>query len=224
MKKEHIHNSSLHKHDCHHESLKEEIISHIPFAILSVALSIIALSLLTYRTLEVDAAKKLFHVFHYLHLLFSGTGVVLIFRKYSNNVPMALLSGFLVPAIFCTLSDSIMPFIGGLYLGLDMHFHWCFIHHLGSVLPFLTFGVLNGFVIGRHAEGKSLFYSAGSHFFHIFISAMASILYFYGFGFDQWYNQIGFIFVYLIIAVLVPCSLADIVVPISFAKFKMKRR
>lgn len=198
--------------------------AHFPYAIISVALSIIFLSILTHQHFNSHDAHKLFHVFHYLHLLFSGTGVILIFRKYSKNIPMALLAGIIVPAVFCTLSDSILPFIGGYHLGLDMHFHWCFIDHLGEVLPFLGFGIANGFAISSHSESRQMFYSAGSHFFHILISSMASILYFFSFGLENWYAHIAFIFVYLIGAVLIPCSLADIVVPMSFAKFYNKRK
>lgn len=222
MKHSHDHSHDLTEMRIH-ESLWEELTAHFPYAIISVALSIITLSLLTYGAFTVKDARKFFHIFHYLHLLFSGTGVILIFRKYSKNVPLGLALGFLVPAVFCTLSDSILPFAGGIYLGLPMHFHICFWDHLRIVLPFLAFGILNGFVMSSNSEGKALFYSTGSHFLHVFISSLASILYFFSYGFESWYSQIGFVFVFLIGAVLIPCSLADIVVPMIFAYLHSKR-
>jgi hypothetical protein len=203
----------------HHHTLWHEILCHLPYAIFSVALAIIALTLLSASvTSDAKTAHRLFHSFHYLHILFAATGTVLMFRKYSKSVVWSLLVGTLVPAIFCTVSDSLLPFLGGSALNLHMHFHWCFISHLDSVLPFLLMGVLNGWVMSAHEESRQIFYSIGFHFSHIFISSMASILYLVSFGFDQWWNHMGFVFGYIIIVVLVPCTLADIVVPIIFAQ------
>jgi len=167
---------------------------------------------------------SLFHNFHYLHLVFAGTGTVLIFRKYSKSLLWAVVAGFIIPAIFCTLSDSILPYLGGWYLSLDMRFHWCFIEHLDKVLPFLTIGVLNGFVMSSHGKASQFLYSTGSHFAHILISSMASILYLASFGFSDFHQSIGFVFLYLIGCVLIPCSLADLVVPMMFARKVNKRR
>ena len=159
-----------------------------------------------------------FHNFHYIHLLFAGTGAVLVYRKYSRSLLGAFAVGFIVPAIFCTLSDSILPIVGGYYIGLDMHYHLCFVDHLTSVLPFLFIGILNGFAMSSHSKSQQLFYSQGSHFFHILVSAMASILYFVGFGFSDWHSHLGFVFLFMIFAVLIPCTLSDVVVPMLFAR------
>lgn len=203
-----------------HINFKDELLCHFPYAILSVAISMICLSLMSNIGSNLKTFKHLFHDFHFLHLVFSGTGAVLIFRKYSKSIPWAMGVGFFVPAIFCTLSDSIMPYVGGKYLGLSMHFHWCFINHFSSVLPFLVVGILNGFVVSSHPISKQIFYSTGSHFLHIFVSSMASMLYFVSFGFSNWHDHIGFTFLFLIGAVLIPCTLADIVVPMLFAHAK----
>jgi len=49
---------------------------------------------------------------------------------------------------------------------------------------------------------------------------MASILYMVSFGFAKWYSQMGLVFILMILAVLIPCTLSDIVVPMMFAKNK----
>ncbi len=201
----------------HHHTIREELICHLPYAIISVALSMIALSILASVFQDPKILRQLFHNFHYLHLLFAGTGTVLIFRKYSPSLIGALSVGFIVPAIFCTLSDSVLPYVGGWYLGLPMHFHWCFISHLSNVLPFLIIGIINGFIMSSHSSTRQIFYSQGSHFLHILISAMASILYLVSYGFTDWHTQMGFVFMFLILAVLIPCTLSDIVVPMMFA-------
>lgn len=121
-----------------HATVKEELLCHFPYAIFSVALSIIVLSLISYSGLKIKESRQLFHSFHFLHILFSGTGAVLAFRKYSQNIFAALAVGTIVPAIFCTISDSLLPFLGGWYLNLGMHFHWCFFNHFFTVLPFCS--------------------------------------------------------------------------------------
>lgn len=105
-------------------------------------------------------------------------------------------------------------------LQLPMEFHWCFISHIGTIIPFLAAGIINGWVMSMHEASTQVFYSIGFHFFHIFISSMASILYLVSFGFTDWWTQMGFVFIYMILVVLIPCTLADIVVPILFAQLK----
>lgn len=202
----------------HHTTLKDEILCHFPYAIFSVVLSMIIVSFITLVTKTNKQVHDLFHLFHYLHLVFSATGVVLTFRRFSQNKVGALVAGILIPAAFCTLSDMIVPYVGGEVIGLHTHLHWCFIDHFWTVVPFLLIGVINGFVMGSHSSSQKMFYSTGSHFLHILVSSMASILFLVSFGFTEWYSYLAFIFVLLIGAVLVPCTLSDIVVPMVFAR------
>ena len=199
--------------------IKEETMCHFPFALFSVVLSMILLAFFSFTSVGLDTkyAHRLFHAFHFLHLLFAGTGVVITFSKYSKSVLSTFFVGFFVPAFFCTLSDAVIPYLGGYFFDIDMKFHWCFIKHIYTVLTFLFMGILNGYIMSRHRGSSSLFYSTGSHFFHIFISSMASMLYLVGFGFSEWWHAFGGVFIFLIIAVLLPCTLSDIVVPVLFA-------
>ncbi|MBM3887446.1 hypothetical protein FJ364_05955 [Candidatus Dependentiae bacterium] len=203
----------------HHTTMWHEILCHLPYAIFSVAVALIMLTLLS-SVADMKISHRLFHSFHYLHILFAATGTILMFRKYSKSFMWSMLVGIFVPAVFCTVSDTILPFLGGKALNLPMQFHWCFISHMDAVLPFLLMGVLNGWVMSAHEASRQAFYSTGFHFFHIFISSMAAILYLVSFGFDQWWHHMGFVFGYIILVVLVPCTLADIVVPIVFAKIQ----
>lgn len=216
-----------HSHDPileNHGTIQEELLCHFPYALFSVALSIIVLSLIAYSGLKVKESRQLFHSFHFLHILFSATGAVLIFRKYSSSWYGALVCGITIPTVFCTLSDTILPFLGGWYLGLDMHFHWCFVSHITTILPFLITGVFNGYVVSSHVMSQQLYYSTTSHFLHIFLSSLASLFYLVSYGFNNWNKHIGFVFMLLIVAVLIPCTLSDIVVPMGFARFTAKKR
>ncbi len=199
--------------------VKEETACHFPYAIFSVVLSMVLLSFFSFSPAGLDQvyAHRLFHIFHFLHLLFSATGVVLMFQRYSKNIPAMIFVGVLVPAIFCSLSDAIIPYLGGHLFNADMVFHWCFLQHKTTVSIFLSMGIINGWLMSRRPTSQHMFYSAGSHFGHIFISSMASMLYMVGYGITDWWGMTGAIFLFLIVAVLIPCTLSDIVVPVIFA-------
>jgi hypothetical protein len=215
--------------DGHQHTLVGELICHLPYAIFSVAFGLTILSFLTYfsfaepRELICNKADILFHSFHFMHIVFAATGTLLTFFRYSRNVVKGIILGIFGPAIFCTLSDSILPYIGGKLLGMHMHFHLCFATELSNVLPFLFVGILNGFVMSRHHSNRQWLYTITSHATHIVISSLASIFFLVSHGCTDWYRIIGAIFVFLIIAVVVPCTLSDVVIPIVVARTDFKR-
>src|SRR3990170_7264251 len=115
-----------------------------------------------------------------------------------------------------------MPYLSGRVLGLNMEFHFCFFDELHNVLPFLFVGLINGYLMSRHCQTKQTVYSLGSHFSHIFVSALASLFYMAAHGLDNWTSNMGSLFLLLIIAVLVPCTLSDLVFPMWYARLGKK--
>ncbi len=212
--------------DLRHEehTLMGELLCHLPYAIYSVAFGLAVLSFVTYFSLTDSAqiiCKKsdvLFHSFHFMHIIFAATGTLITFFRFSSNMFRALIVGSLSPIIFCTLSDSFIPYIGGRMLGVDMHFHWCFISELPNVLPFLIVGMINGYIMSRHHGERQWLYGITSHATHILVSSLASIFYLVSHGCVNWYQMIGPVFIFLIFAVVVPCTLSDVVVPMFFAR------
>jgi hypothetical protein len=229
-------NSHNHQHDSHEDHFHDhghtligELVHHIPYAIFSVAFSLIVLSFIGFisqgfldpKTAQ-KGAKMLFHSFHFMHIVFAATGTIITFRRFSKNTFNAILVGILSPTIFCTLSDSILPYLGGTALGVSMSFHLCFFSELSNVIPFLIVGIINGLIMSGHNASKQLSYSVFSHFIHIFVSSLASSFYLVAHGFTQWHKQIGFVFLFLIFAVVIPCTLSDVVVPMWLAKVRKK--
>ena len=88
------------------------------------------------------------------------------------------------------------------------------------MLPFLFVGLINGFVMSKHHEANQKMYSIFSHFVHIFVSSLAATFYLVAHGFTDWYKDMGFVFLFMIIAVVIPCTLSDVVVPMSLARAK----
>lgn len=227
MHDEHSHG---HNHDHGHihngeNTVVHELLCHLPYAIYSVAFSLIMLSIYSVFSIGLDPAivkkgsKALFHSFHFMHIVFAATGTIITFRRFSKKYFKALIVGIVSPTFFCILSDAVLPYVGGTILGVPMHFHMCFFSEPQRVIPFLVVGILNGFVMSMHHESKQGGYSLSSHAAHITISSLASTFYLISHGFTNWYASIGNVFILLIIAVVVPCTLADVVVPMTMAKW-----
>ena len=72
--------------------------------------------------------------------------------------------------------------------------------------------------MSRHSSSDKVFHSIVTHFSHILISCLASLFYLISEGFYAWQDQMGLLFVLLIVVVVVPCTLADIIIPFTFAR------
>jgi len=212
------------EHRCGNSStVLNELIYHMPYAIFSVALALGMLSVL-YSVMSIEEIHSksdiLFHSFHFLHLVFASTGAFIIYLRYSSSVLRGFIVSLFSTVIFCTLSDVILPYCAGLILGVHMHIHFCFLTELQNVVPFVCVGLLNGYIVHRNAVG--LWDSKVFHFAHTLVSALASLFYVVGHGLEHWYVHMGLLFILLIIAVVIPCTCADIIVPVFFAKLDKK--
>lgn len=217
-----------HGHDHHNHGLKAEFLHHFPYAVFSVALGMVILSLLDYvsysslpskLTSSCNGYHMLFHSFHFLHILFAATGTVITYSRFAKNPSLwkVLLVGSISPMIFCILSDVVLPYLSGRILGVDMEFHICFHRELRNVLPFLIMGILNGLILRTHHTAMLRMFSLGSHFTHILISSLASLFYMVSHGFTDWYGQMGYVFLFLVGAIIIPCTLSDVIVPMYLA-------
>jgi len=220
-----------HLHAEHEESLREELICHLPYAAFSVALSFIMLALLSFFSMGLGAYGDglregyhvLFHAFHYVHLVFAIVGTVISFMRFSNNIVRCAVISLISPAIFCTLSDVALPALAGNILGLEVPLHICFfsLPDLANILPFMLVGLITGLAIVSHEhEGVLRVLSLRSHFVHICISSLAASCYVMSYGFEEWHVVMGMLFLFLVVAVVVPCTISDLVVPWYFARIR----
>lgn len=212
------HNHEHHGHGC---SFIEELMHHLPYAIVSVACGMIILSLINFlvpaNTVNSNGYHSLFHSFHFLHILFASTGTIITFSRFSNNLVKTLLVGIISPAFFCILSDVFFPFLAGKILGANIDLHICFHEEWQNVVPFLIVGLLNGLLLRRYGSKTLAIFSVSSHFAHILISSLAGLFYMVSNGFTNWYPQMGMLYLLLIFAIVIPCTLSDVIVPMYFA-------
>lgn len=214
MAHQHDHDAHNHKH-----TVWSELICHFPYAVFSVAFSLALVSFIPMSGFGIyEQANDLFHSFHFMHVVFAATGSMLTFLRYSRRIFLGLIISTLSTSFFCILSDAVLPYIGGRMLGVDMSWHICFATELHNVLPFLFVGLLTGIVLNYHEEGHQNIYSIFSHFVHIFVSSIASTFYLISHGFTNWNESIGYVFLFLVFAVVVPCTCSDVIVPMYFAR------
>lgn len=222
------------------QSFYDELLHHFPYATLSVALALMLLTLMNVffndgiaaatiaachdGCCHVSGLDILFHSFHFIHILFATSGTMVTFRRYSNNIFAALVVGTLSSMVFCTLSDVLLPYAAGRILGIQMDLHICFVSELSNILPFLIVGLLNGWVMTQLPEFITQENSLFLHFLHTFISAMASIFYAVGHGLSDFYMYFGMFYLLMVVAVIIPCTLSDVVAPIFFARYINKQK
>lgn len=200
--------------------IREELHAHFPYTIFSSAFGLIVVAFLSFIAFFLDEARfpeasaGLFHVFHPVHMLMSAAATTTVFWRYEKKALKAVVVGFSGAVLICGISDILIPFISGRLLGTVMELHVCVIEHPGVVLPFVGAGIFAGIIATTVIENSSFF----SHAAHVFISSMASILYLVSFGLTGWMENIGMVFLFIIIAVLVPCCISDIVFPLFFCR------
>lgn len=205
-------------------SLWHELLCHFPYSVFAVSAALLLLSLLQLQEVPTIAQMSkfhhLFHTFHYLHIVFAAIGTVVTFFRFSHNRLLGFIIGTLSPAIFCILSDIVLPYLGGRLLGLPMHLHICFFSEQFNIIIFLLVGFITGLALSsqRDALTENTMISKYAHATHILLSASASLFYMVSHGLCGIDVAMGTLFLVLLVCVVVPCTLSDIVVPIWIAK------
>jgi len=196
----------------------EELQKHLPYTIFSVAVGMMTLGAFTVL-IEAkkfpQASQNLFHIFHPLHILFSAIATTAMFWRHDKRILKAVFIGFVGAVSLCGISDILIPFVAGYFLGVKMHLHICILADPMLILPFLFFGIFMGFVLPTVVESTVF-----SHAAHVLISSMASIFYLVSFGLTEWIPVGGMVFIYIVLAVMIPCCTSDIVFPLLLVKKK----
>jgi hypothetical protein len=153
--------------------------------------------------------EGLFETFFISHLFFASLTPASLLSKYRRALWLGILVAILTSSITCTLSDIVFPYLGGLILGYDMHFHVCIIEEPLISWIFIVSGAILGYTLSRSVRRLSRF----THGLHIFLSSTAAGLYLvtYGVGFIS--IKALFFIPILLVSVLIPCVMNDIGVP-----------
>jgi len=203
--------------------IASELKEHAPFTVLGAVSGIIIMVIIVFGNIAPPLSQAAFHTLHPLHVVLSALTTTAMYRKYSNGkIWAALLIGYSGSIGIATLSDAIIPYLGGALLGVEMGFHLPFIE--AEKIPFIgieTWKLVNsaalaGIIIGYLKPTTKLPHSG-----HVFLSTWASLFYFTAFGVAYWIPLLHFIFLFLFLAVWLPCCVSDIVFPLLFTRKRL---
>ncbi len=231
MSDQHHHDSDTPAHSAGstlRTALQIELLEHAPFSVSSVTLGLIFAGLICYIAPQSAAdpghdghghaatsAYHLFHLFHPSHMFFSAAATTAMFWRYDHHALKAILVGLAGAVGVCGVSDIALPHLALVIMNKPVAWHICVIENPGLVLPFAVMGVLVGLAAAASVARSTLF----SHSLHVLASTMASIFYLIApFSRLAWFDDIGRIFVFVIVAVMLPCCASDIVFPLLMTK------
>jgi len=200
-----------------------ELKEHSPFTALGAASGIIVMLIIIFANILPRVSEATFDILHPLHVVLSALTTTAMYRKYGNSkIWMAVIIGYLGSVGIATLSDAIIPYLGGVLLGIDIEFHIPFMET--AKMPFTgieTWILINSAAIIGISIGYFRPTTKVPHLGHVFLSTWASLFYFTAFGIAQWLPLIPLIFIFLFIAVWLPCCISDIVFPLLFTRQRL---
>ena len=199
-----------------------ELESHAPFTLFGAFTGIVCM--LLFKNLEHETSRRIFYVLHPGHVLLSAIVTASMFKFHSkrSKIIAVLLVGFFGSLGIGTLSDSLIPYVGEVLLGMRIETHanehagFAEQAHIGFiegwyiVIPAAIAGVLIALFKPRtkvpHAGHVLLSTWASS--FHMLMAMGGELTILKAVG------SFGFLF----LAVLLPCCFSDIVFPLLFVK------
>ena len=190
--------------------ITKELKEHIPFTALGALTGIIIIAIVVLGNVPHHISDTIFHTLHPVHVLLSALVTTAMYMRYKKGkIWAAILIGWTGAIGIATISDALIPYLGGKLLHAQMEFHVPFIEHW-----WINLFALAGIGIGYWKQTTRI-----PHFGHVLLSTWASLFYIMAFGIAaDWIPLLPFIFLIIFLAVWIPCCLSDIVYPLLFVR------
>lgn len=187
----------------------KELKKHASFTSFGALTGILVMFL--FYKLPSDISYNAFYVLHPLHVLLSALVTASMYKMHKGkfNIFVLLIVGYLGSVGIATLSDSVIPYLGERLLNLPNHgMHLGFIEKWWLVNPLAILGITIAYYnpSTKFPHSMHVLLSTWASLFHI-IMAMGGII--------SWGLALA-VFVFLFIAVWIPCCVSDIVFPLLF--------
>ncbi len=194
-----------------------ELKTHIPFTLFGALTGIILM--FAFRDMPRETAHSLFYVFHPLHIFLSALVTTSLYKRYVAHGSTAVKIVFKIVAVgylgslaVGTLSDSLIPFWGETLLDMPhRHAHIGFIEKWWLINPLALLAVF----IAYHKP-----FTKFPHAGHVLISTWASLFHMVMAAEPAQAVPYFGIFVFLFLAVWLPCCVSDIIFPLLFVRDK----
>ena len=189
--------------------IARELKEHVPFTALGALTGIIIMAIVVLGNIPAHISHTAFYTLHPVHVLLSALVTTAMYVRYKKSkVWVVILIGWTGSIGIATISDAMIPYLGGSLLHAQMEFHVPFIEEW-----WINFMALAGIAIGYRRQTTRI-----PHFGHVLLSTWASLFYFTAFGIADWIPLLPFIFLFLLLAVWIPCCTSDIIYPLLFVR------
>ena len=192
--------------------IAKELARHAPFTAFGALTGIIILAIIVFGSVSPTISETVFYALHPIHVLLSALVTTAMYRLHSNGkLWAAILIGYTGAIGIATLSDAIFPYLEGVLFQIEREPFWPapFIAKWWLVNPLAFLGIAIGYW-----RPTTRFPHAG----HVLLSTWASLFYFTAFMEADWIPLLPLIFLFLFLAVLIPCCVSDIVYPLLFVR------
>lgn len=197
-----------------------ELAEHSPFTAAGALTGIIIMVIIIFGNVPSQISNAAFYTLHPIHVVLSALTTTSMYRKHgSSKIWAAVLIGYAGSIGIATISDAIIPYLGGALLNIEMEFHIPFIET--GKMPFLgieKWMLINSAAVIGIATGYLKPTTKIPHLGHVLLSTWASLFYLTAFGAANWIPLLPLVFIFLFLAVWLPCCLSDIAFPLLFVR------
>jgi Trk-type K+ transport system membrane component len=189
--------------------ITKELKEHSPFTALGALSGVVITLVIVLGNVPPYVSHAIFYTLHPLHVLLSALVTTAMYVRYRRaKIWVAILIGWTGAIGIATISDAMIPYLGGTLLRAEMEFQVPFIEKW-----WINLLALAGIAIGYWRQTTRI-----PHFGHVLLSTWASLFYIMTFGKADWIPLLPFIFLFLFLAVWLPCCTSDIVYPLLFVR------
>jgi len=198
------------------KQISVELKNHAPFTLFGALTGIIIMVL--FHNMPPKLSYNIFYILHPIHVILSALVTASMYElhkcgglRYKCNIWVLLVIGYVGSIGIATLSDSLIPYFGEVLLGMpNRGIHIGFIEKWWLVNPLAILGVAIAYFwpATKFPHAGHVLLSTWASLFHI-IMAMGGAL--------NWLYYV-IVFLFLFLAVWLPCCVSDIVFPLLFVK------
>ncbi len=199
----------------HWRLIGKELVTHIPFTAFGAVTAIVFMLIVIWGDFLDPVSRSsetIFYILHPAHIVLSAVVTTAIYKTHGNGkLWAAILIGFTGAIGIATLSDIIIPYLGAWLADLPgRELHIGFIEEPWIIIPSAFLGIAIGLL-----RPITKFPHAG----HVLISTWASLFFIImALGGTVTWLQYLTIFLFLFLAVWIPCCMSDIVYPLLFVR------
>lgn len=191
-----------------------ELKRHAPFTAFGAITGIVILLIIIFANILSQVSEVsfvIFYILHPIHIILSAIVTTAMYRLHrpKPNFLWGIAIGYVGSVGIATLSDSIIPFLGELLLDLPHRsIHIGFIEQPWLTNPAAFLGIAIAFLrpMTKFPHSGHVLISTWASLFHIIMAIGQTI---------NWITIIA-VFVFLFLAVWLPCCLSDIIFPLLF--------